>query len=276
MNTRTILYVIAAIVLLGGTTYGYFVNDTVKGIVDEYVLGSEEPASVLAEVPETWVYVVADPTDMGTGQFSIPHVDTAFVGATLDMQFANGGGNFWLGYIDRNSRNNPVISFKVPRHGIRPTSTARRNDETMSEFETREQSFKETIVKWGHDSVAFVERYQRDRLDFLLTVQDFLMRKVYVKGPELSRSDVHTALSAAGRTIEAAPSTHEVSAYLIAFSDLVHNVKGTEPTVLPATVGLISVNSAPGSSAHGMEGVQEVESGQRALELVQYQVSPLN
>ncbi len=274
MSTKTILFPLIAVIAIGAIAYS--TSDAARVWINENAFGIKAETPARPVPPQPWIYMVADPTDLSDNQYAIPEVDTNLIGAALDLQYAHGGGNFWLGYIDRDSRNNSVITFQVSQCKTRPAMTSRRDDESMSEYEERATLFEKTTAQWKQDSTAFDAQYHTDRTAFLMTAHAFLAHKVYVKGPELSRSDVHSALNSAARTMEAAPRSRQVKCYLIPVSDLKDNVKGSAPLSIPSGITVIAVNGAPGSSGQEIDGAREVESGLRALEVIQQDITVTN
>lgn len=274
MSTKTIIFLLIAMIAIGATAYS--TSDAARVWINENAFGIKAETPARPVPPQPWIYMVADPTDLSDDQYAIPEVDTNLIGAALDLQYAHGGGNFWLGYIDRDSRNNSVITFKVSQRKSCPAMTSRKDDESMSEYEERVMEFDKTIDQWKRDSTAFDAQYQADRAAFLTIAHTYLTKKVYVKGPELNRSDVHSALNSAARTMEAAPRSRAVKCYLIPLSDLKDNVKGSAPLSIPSGITVISVNGAPGSSRQQIDGALEVESGQRALEVIEQDINSTN
>ena len=271
----TVIVAVAAFILVGLGLFAYFSHEPFRKGTNEFVRehilgeGTKVDSVATSSLPH-WIYLIADPTDIEDGEFAIPRVDTAFINGLLTWQFDNGGGCFWLTYIDNRSQDNEVKYLPVPSRKSVPALPIARSGETSFDFTERMTMYEKQKPVWVADSARTLEDFLKAKITFLQDCQVFLTRQVYVTGsPTHRRSDVIGSLNAGFRSLSVSSNIEGLSKYIIAFSDLVHNVKNS-PSLgrIPDDVTIIAVNPMPGSSKKVTENVTEVEHPRRVFDIL--------
>lgn len=274
MNTRTLLTLIAIVALVGGATYAYFTNSTAKQMLDEYVLGTEEPEVVVVTPPELWVYELADPTGSGRSKYAIPRIDTVHVGRILDHLFRNGGGRYWLSHMDDRSANNPVLYLDVPA-AFDPFPKVERNGQNSYSWQKTLEAQRAEHDRWKRDSVANATSYHALRARFLQEVHAHLHRAIYVRSPRNHATDAIGALNAAFRSLGVEDGGPEAAKkFVVPFSDLEHTAATGEKLIeCPDDIAVVAINPKPGASRKVIAAV-EVDHPDRLLRLLEQASRP--
>lgn len=269
MNTRTILYTLIAIALLGGATYAYYNNSIAKQVLDEYVLGTDAPEEVVATPPVLWVYELADPTGSGRSKYAIPRIDTVHVGRILDHLFRNGGGRYWLSHMDDRSADNAVLYQDVPA-AFDAFPKVERNGQNSYSWQKALEAHRAEHNRWKRDSVANATSYHALRARFLREVHAHLQGGIYVRSPRNYSTDAIGALNAAFRSLSVEDGGLEpVKKFVLPFSDLEHTAATGEALIdCPKDITVVAVNPKPGATKKVMPAI-ELDHPDRVLRLLE-------
>ncbi len=273
MSKSLIIVAVSLIAVAGGFIFlrSPQLRERTEEFVAETILGKETPLDATPGAPiPSWIYLVADPTDIEDHEYAIPRVDTGIVCKMLDWQIRNGGGRFWLTYIDNRSQDNEIKYFPVPSRKCIPAAPQPTRGETSFDFTQRKRAYEAQKLSWSADSARQAQDFESGKRHFLVECQTFLSKVVYVSGsPTHRHSDVIGCLNAAFRSLSIQSGVGQTRKYIVAFSDLVHNVKNSPPlNSVPDDVKIISVNPVPGSSGKITQAVTEVDHPLRIFELL--------
>jgi len=276
MKLRSTLLLLLLAALIGGATYAYRTNATVKGILDEYVLGQEEPKIELPKPVPLAVFEVGDPTDIDDRQYAIPLIDTAHVGRVLDLLFNGAGGRYWLTHLDRRSADNPVHYLEVPARFAAYTTITRDGQNTYS-WERVQKEHQAKHTQWKSDSLVNEAAYRALRARFLIEAESYLSGTVYVHGsPEHRGTDAIGTLNPAFRSLGVEDAGHaKEKKFIVMFGDGEHNVRTGEALLeRPTDITIAVVNPRPGATKKVITDVVEVDHPDRVLRLLEQASRP--
>lgn len=257
--------------VVSGLLLGYYVyskNTVFKDFIDENIIGKKLETVV---IPEKWVYLIADGTGSGFIDYRIPKIETDFIDRLCDS-VRKTGGKVWLNFIDKNSKNNTCLYFQILKNSNLETEPVRRNGESPYSYEERVTKWKTSIDKMKSDSVKSEEIYYKRKTDFINKCDDLLRKQVYI-GNSINnkQSDVIGLLNAAFKSFGVG--LKETSnKYIVAFSDLQQDTPDLNPLpeldAIPEGLNIMMINPVPGSSNKCIDEITEIESSDRALEII--------
>lgn len=278
MKHRNHLLSIGIILLFGAITYGYRTNDTVRDLLDEYLIGKDEPKTAAPKQVPLAVYEIADPTDLDDRQYSIPMIDTAHVGRILDLLFSAAGGRYWLTHIDRRSADNPVHYVEVAQRFAAFPAIARNGQNSYS-WERTLKEHRTKHAQWQADSLAHEIGFRALRSRFLEDVGSYLRGMVYVQGSYEHRgTDAIGTLNPAFRSLSVEDAQHaNERKFIVMFGDGEHNVRTGEKLLeRPDNITVAMVNSRPGATKKVITDVVELDHPERVLRLLEHACRPVS
>lgn len=275
MKKWIISFLIIAIAATG--SYFYFTNagfkNTANQFVEKNIIGKEDLPPVTKAQYKWDVFYIADPTGSGYTQYLIPQIEVAHLNRMADSIHRHGGGRLWLSYIDDDSKNNECIYLLIPAGLLKENEPPVLKGETSFEADDRKKAWQKRVAGFSQDSSAHETAFQTVKAKFLKDCEDLLTKKIYIKGSSRNQwSDVIGSMNASFKTLRNISDTVAAYKYVIAFSDLQHDIPRTKKTIsldsLPSGVTLIAVNPSPGSSKKCTQQLIELENPERVFETV--------
>lgn len=244
MSTKSILSVIAVLIILGVGSLAFFKSPRFHNLIMD-AWNSGEEADTVREAHQYFVVKVADGSGSGSTTYNVPRVELAEVSADVDSIFAHGGGRYWLTYIDREALNNDVASMAIPAIPEAPRQLVRGSGEIPAHFAQRKRDYTDALAHHSGDSARAVAAFTDAKTAFLQEADRILSLAYQKKGRTEDYSDVEGAVAASERLLNNFHAPANKLAILLVSDGVQSDPAGTPKKkhgTLPADITLYLIN----------------------------------
>lgn len=239
-------------------------ESSVKEFIDKTLLGKSEKGNVKSIVYSYNIVLIADGTDIKHNEYAVPVITEEYLLQLIEKIQQHGRGKLWLGYIDKNSGNNPIAYMEIYQAPIFAEISGKARSETGTEYQER---IKMGMKQNANDSIMFEKNKSQCTSIFLKEAKDIL-QSAYSEEVATARvgSDVNGAINAANRLLKTIPNDSITQNFIVLVSDGVDNIKNSLNEISD-NVEILLINNS-GSKCHLKIDVIELDNLARMEEYI--------